>query len=92
MKHTKGEWKYFKANGNHIISNENGCIADVYCNESEDEETELANAKLIAAAPDLLKALMDIKILYMNSHIKEYLSPYKEAWQDVNDAINKATL
>lgn len=55
------------------------------------EEQAEANAKLIAAAPELLEALVRIKALYMNYQIGEYLEPYKNAWQEVDSAIKKAT-
>jgi len=59
MKHAKGPWNYFKSNGNHIIKSDLNCIADIYAEENSNESQEEANAKLIAAAPDLLEALIE---------------------------------
>ena len=63
-KHTKGEWDLAdngmddKHQFSVVAYNSDGCrlIADTYLNRKNKEESE-ANAKLIAAAPDLLDAL-----------------------------------
>ena len=66
MKHTQGEWK-IKINGLqtelHIVSQDDFDIAVVPFAWRKSEINE-ANAKLIAAAPDLLEALK-IAIQYM---------------------------
>lgn len=60
--HTPGPWKarIYPYGDHHQVSNKSGqmFIADVLKLDA-DEQTE-ANAKLIAAAPDLLEALKDI--------------------------------
>jgi len=48
-----------------------------------------ANAKLFAAAPDLLGALIKIKKLYGDR--TDYINEYKQAWNEVEIAITKAT-
>lgn len=52
-------------------------------------EIAAANAKLIAASPDLLDALIEINGLYgdRDGNIEEY----KSAWDNVTNAIKKAT-
>ena len=65
LKHTPGEWEL---RGNKIfISGTSNSIATVHIQKSWDEQIRpiedvesKANAKLIAAAPDLLEALKDI--------------------------------
>lgn len=65
-KHTEGPWKLLKFddNENYVVTNQSGRegfhreIATVAFGYSEPAETEQhANAKLIAAAPELLEAL-----------------------------------
>jgi hypothetical protein len=70
MKHTKGPWIILDADerrgpSGHILSariahEDGGAIADAYANclVTTDEQCR-ANARLIAAAPDLLAALQD---------------------------------
>ena len=54
-KHTTGPWRTTRVSGYHAVLYGNGTIAPtVYGN---DDEQAAANAKLIAAAPDLLAAL-----------------------------------
>lgn len=48
-----------------------------------------ANAKLIAAAPDMLEALKEIKRLYGDR--TDYIGEYKNAWEKVENTIKKAT-
>ena len=65
-KHTKGEWNYKKFDITKIqysysIQSSNGdTICKMLRDDSDDNKTEEANAKLIAASPDLLEALMEL--------------------------------
>lgn len=99
-KHTKVEWRQFepfiggrKEKCYRRITAGSGC----YDKKNPNAGFELTgyiseeNTKLIAAAPELLEALVRIKALYMNYQIGEYLEPYKNAWQEVDSAIKKAT-
>ena len=52
-KHTKGPWIHSK-NGFNVLTNDSTYICEVY---SISRDEQLANARLIAAAPDLLWAL-----------------------------------
>ena len=84
--HTKGEWKYFKGMDRHHVEVEKWLLADIYSPEDSKEEESEANAKLIAAAPDLLNALTEVQKLLE-------LTPYDNLnLQDlVNNAIIKAS-
>lgn len=85
-KHTKGEWTATQTS----ISDSNGVIATTYVNTVKryigKQEVE-ANAKLIAAAPDLLEALND---LVSWANIKDG-SNYKYLRDNAINAIKKAT-
>jgi hypothetical protein len=90
-KHTPGPWTVFV----NSYSNRPGIEADafsvvIYGYKDDDagvqgksKEEELANAYLIAAAPDMLEALKNLE--NDDNHIP------LEAWQMVQSAIAKAT-
>ena len=88
MKHTKGPWKVvFERRKNIIIGSKKRGIC-IIPNEGEpDEKKKLANAHLISAAPDMLKALEDAKMLIdcCMSHIDDW-----DEYQDICEAIKKA--
>jgi len=96
-KNTQGEWSYAKSvtSPTRVImtnSVKNGIIAHVSTSIIKnkevlsDEEIE-ANAKLISAAPELLKVLMTLKAHHPSiyAHIPEYLK------KECNNAIIKST-
>lgn len=98
-KHTSGEWVYNKnsllveCNGDNVVMPSNfhsypKPTHETFKNDKLFIEAE-ANAKLISAAPELLEALMEIKRLYGDR--TDYIGEYKIAWENVNNAINKAT-
>ena len=66
MKHTKGEWEYKKYPHCTAIETtlENGqshtLFTDQFCYASKFDGSSEANAKLIAASPDLLEALINL--------------------------------
>jgi hypothetical protein len=92
FKGTKGEWKVKKERGYDIdITNRDGDICWLGLSEFTDE-TKLANAKLIAAAPELLKALQIAK-KELKRLLKEdglILKIKNREWVDMDKAINKA--
>ena len=93
FKGTKGEWE-IKPNqeyySNGFVRIDIGLYDCVYYGEQKEKgdpfsEETLSDAKLIAAAPDLLHALQ----VYLNAGSKEQL---KEASEIAKKAINKALL
>jgi hypothetical protein len=84
--HTKGEWKMeYPLLGDFIIHNDGLRIVSVHLIDDKLEEQE-ANAKLIAAAPDLLETLYEIqKQFNENGNMTGHL------WSKCEQAIKKAT-
>lgn len=93
-KHTPGPWNIGTKNGARVWS-ENGetLIADADASESLRKEIKKANARLIAAAPELLKALT--KLLDMHERCDAGFAPHVELRFAIRDmaraAIAKAT-
>lgn len=91
MKHTPGEWEVNKIETSDyfslaILSHEQEEVICHIFNWGEKEISE-ANAKLIAAAPDLLKALQDIMGWVNHTRDKDL------QWAiNANQAIKKATI
>jgi hypothetical protein len=89
QKHTKGEWIYSKYQpydfGVHSTEGRGNDIALV---RGSDEEAE-ANAKLIAAAPELLASLIEIFDLLEINEPEWYL---RKHFNHAINAIRKATL
>jgi len=66
-KHTQGNWSASKYSQDWGVYSETGDGRDIALVREYQPEAAEANAKLIAAAPDLLKALGDI-MLKLNEH------------------------
>ena len=60
MNHTKGEWKVEFLGNAPKVATEDTLICDCTINDIVGKEEAKVNAKLIAAAPKMLKALQDI--------------------------------
>jgi len=79
MKHTHGEWVQESTNvmtSARLIANCNG-------NGSKVTDEDLNNAKLIAAAPNMLEALIEVLPMLLDTHDTAIKIKY---------AINKATI
>ena len=88
MKHTQGEWYVSdipQEDGCYIYTNNNrfSAIARVYKGNNPHAAEAEANARLIAAAPDLLEAL-DTAVQYIDA------KRYPELMQMCEAAISKA--
>ena len=70
MKHTKGKWKSFTANANGFgVTNGDTVIA--IAGETDLKENE-ANANLIASAPEMLEALLQINNLELDDSFGDH--------------------
>lgn len=79
QKHTQGPWNvaYYGYTERPVIKHGSQSIADVRGCELDDTTTHsLANARLIAAAPDLLAALRGMVCLYEVMHAR---NPYTDS-------------
>ena len=104
FKGTKGKWKVFRpevSNGFYYVQVGNGITSNntATCHNpftlstdfGDDSETK-ANAHLIAAAPELLEALINVERLYsdierlVDGEVKDMLDQTRKA---INKALNK---
>ena len=86
-KHTKGEWRVSKEPFSLLITHKVNEKAESICQISQrykPEEEQIANAKLIAASPELLESLIMIKMGGLGNFTKE-------EQEKINNAIKKAT-
>lgn len=98
-KHTKGEWKIDPYNKYSIIdSTTSGFEALVAQANGKKEEERIANAKLIAAAPELLEALIEsreqIKHMFNmidNTKKNRFKTSTTSMLMQINKVIKKAT-
>lgn len=82
FKGTKGEWY----NDNNTIRDKNGyVIASCICKNIEEQN---ANAKLIASAPDLLKALIDLQSWAINKGIDVDKKLFKKCEKAISKALD----
>lgn len=90
--HTKGEWKIGKSLRCLVGTNEPEVLAIADCNIDGDinKEEQQANAKLIAAAPELLEAL-DYIMSEINSNPMSVQYFDLRLIKQANEAIKKVT-
>ena len=84
MKHTKGNWY---ASEGQIYPEETGKTLALIPYYDKDDKEQEANANLIAAAPDMLKALKKADDFFRDNYEQIELS----FWREIQDAIQKAT-
>ena len=90
-KHSKGKWLFKEqgdANEYCILTEDNKWVAAFQLNGEQTVEQQRSNAKLMAAAPDLLEALKELKKWVCRLEDWEGIDPPVE--QALN-AIKKAT-
>jgi len=96
MQHTKGEWELSKPNDGSIIMNGNiRAIVLPYSEIKGMQEEDRANAKLIAAAPELLDALNGLVYGHcatLSFDTKEAQIKYASILENAKIAIQKATV
>lgn len=97
-KYTPGPWQIKKGHIGDKVTffvSPNGVYDGIHIHWGEKrygiptQESE-ANAKLIAAAPDLLEALQSAKELISNYRLKKEV-PTQGTWDEIEAAIKKAT-
>lgn len=88
--HTPGPWK---ANQPHVITGHSGVVIAKTIDSKEGYDTKVANARLIAAAPELLAALAAITDATNNKyqfHGDKPMSVAGPAWKDCIHAARAA--
>jgi len=85
-KHTKGPWVAVELPTVFAVKSSDGNIASIQRGSNPDQKQ--ANARLIAAAPDLLDALQ--RLVPVND-IKAAPEAYAQEWHEALAVIDKAT-
>lgn len=96
MSHTEGPWRLAPNNIPMVLTGTYLMVADTYCNGVFSDEEQMANARLIAAAPDLLALCTEM--LGLMRHAQEMTDRGEEivgmAWEGVikraEEAVKKA--
>ena len=92
VQHTPGPWKAYPIEMNHGLPYTpvaaNTLLAKVYSEAFGDYEQSEANARLVAAAPDLLAAL---RAMVSAQHSGPISDEMLAAWKQGKSAIAKAT-
>lgn len=92
MEFTKGEWEVWKDNPRMVLTDKGGYRPNASMLSLASKEEMVANAKLIAAAPDLLEALDKMSQCFQyRIESGEKLTPKeKQIWEQAEKAIEKA--
>jgi len=92
-KHTQGEWiNTTDGEANFYgVCTQNNWLLRIQQNGELTIEVQEANAKLIAAAPELLEALMEVKEFLGHIQPKVGEAAFDEIWDITEEAIKKAT-
>lgn len=96
MKHTQGEWKVNRVFINEVDSyvitaRQPNVRPDVCVIVKSTDKEERANAQLIAAAPDLLAALIEVHEFLGHIEPKIGEQAFSEIWNIVSQSIHRAT-
>lgn len=98
IKHTPGPWRagcidgsglssIYSKKGERIGETNPGCSC---CASSDVNDEQKANATLMAAAPDILKALKGFFKMFNFDQNNFQDAPYKKEWEAAKKAITKA--
>lgn len=87
LKHTPGPWN---TTGNGLVYSVDEVVADATFG-CMDGETTIANARLIASAPDLLAALQYVTDILSSSIAPDDYEPFRKCVSQARAAISKAT-
>ena len=91
-KHTKGPWYFTVSNEEGLVFSDNCGFCIVPHQKGYTPDEQLANAKLIAAAPDLLEACKEMLSVLEQIDFTELPIEYDSCyWTDWEQAIRKAT-
>lgn len=89
-KHTPGPWVHYE--GSNSIWSESGTAVCVLCGPRDDVKTrQNANARLIAAAPEMFEALNVAWELIINLGRPETNDRHHAACEKIRTALSKAT-
>ena len=96
MKHTPGPWKVYRSNWDHTISvcgDDTVCLF-YYLQEEDHNTVNLenceANARLIAAAPDMLEALKECRRMYGGIEWSIHYPDEARLIRKIDEVIEKA--
>ncbi len=94
MKHTKGKWEVSTISVSDwksvAIGNNELIIAHLVIRDNEITKEDEANAKLIAAAPELLEACEMVDKFFEKTDILN-INENRKVWEVIQQAIKKAT-
>lgn len=96
MKHTRGKWIASPGKTSYVIMADiKDCKADErtsICKTWGKEDIDLANAKVIEAAPEMIQALKYVHNLFKKSHNNGTLTDTQyTVWNIVKEAIQKVS-
>ena len=91
FKGTKDEWVVSKENPKMVLTISGGYKPNAMMLTSVSKEEMKANAKLIAAAPELLEALLEVKEILQKAWPKGEWEEFADKETSLSRAIKKAT-
>ncbi len=91
-KHTPGPWSIYEHVIGEVVSSDGGLVAAASCPSTGKHEETLANARMIAAAPDLYEALANLSPRFERCCIASGSDPEyaREATAKSRSALSKA--
>lgn len=87
MSHTKGPWQVYNVNYQFVVASAPSTLDICKIKQQASQDIEYANARLIAAAPELLAALKDILPVFM---LWVPMATDLTLWKNALDVIDRA--